>query len=512
VKRRDFLRYTATAGVGAAAAPALIRAAQSVPTLPSGIAAGAAGPRRAVVWSRCDRPARLFVEYATTSQFANAQTVRGPVALPTADHTARVMLTDLPPGEQIFYRVRFQDLSDLRSWSEPLTGSFNTALSSAGRDVTIAWSADSVGQGWGINSDFGGLRLYESMLQASPDLFVHCGDTIYADGPLQPQVTLDDGSVWKNIVTPAKSRVAETLDDYRGNYQYNLLDEHMRRFNASVAQAALWDDHEVRDNWYDERDLTSDTRYTVKSTALLASRARQAFFEYQPLPLDSDDPERIYRVAASGPLVDVFALDLRSYRGSNTDNRQPTLSDASRIMGARQVEWLQRSLAASRATWKVIANDMPIGLVVRDGPGRFEAVANGDPGPPLGRELELAEVLRFIQRQQIRNVVWVTADVHYCAAHHYDPARARVSEFDPFWEFVAGPLHAGTFGPGVADPTFGCTQIFNSVPAGMKPNRPPSEGRQYFGTLSVDPSSRRLTAALWNLADEKLWSIELDAE
>jgi alkaline phosphatase D len=46
----------------------------------------------------------------------------------------------------------------------------------------------------------------------------------------------------------------------------------------------------------------------------------------------------------------------------------------------------------------------------------------------------------------------------------------------------------------------------------MKPNRPPSEGRQYFGTLSVDPSSRRLTAALWNLADEKVWSIELDAE
>ena len=67
--------------------------------------------------------------------------------------------------------------------------------------------------------------------------------------------------------------------------------------------------------------------------------------------------------------------------------------------------------------------------------------------PPLGRELEIADLLRFIKTRRIRNVVWITGDMHYCAAHHYDPARARFTDFDPFWEFVAGPLHAGTFGP-----------------------------------------------------------------
>ena len=67
--------------------------------------------------------------------------------------------------------------------------------------------------------------------------------------------------------------------------------------------------------------------------------------------------------------------------------------------------------------------------------------------PPRGRELEIADLLRFISDRRIRNVVWITGDVHYCAAHHYDPARAAFTEFDPFWEFVAGPLHAGTFGP-----------------------------------------------------------------
>ena len=117
-----------------------------------------------------------------------------------------------------------------------------------------------------------------------------------------------------------------------------------------------------------------------------------------------------------------------------------------------------------------------------------------------------------IRENRIRNLVWVTADVHYAAAHRYDPAVAEFKQFLPFWEFVAGPLHAGTFGSSKVDSTFGCTQVFNSVPADLKPNRPPSEGLQFFGTLTIDPRTRRLTSALWNLNNDKLWSTVLDAE
>ena len=464
-----------------------------------------------VIWGRADRPARLSVEYATTEKFSDTRSMRGPAALETTDFTARVVLSDLPPGQQIFYRVRFQDLSDLRSVSEPVLGRFSTTPWGGARDVTLAWSADTVGQGWGINPEFGGLRLYETMLKAQPDLFVHCGDTIYADGPLAPEVKLDDGTTWRNLVTPAKSKVAETLEEYRGNFQYNLMDEHMRRFNASTAQAAIWDDHEVRDNWFTTRDLSSDARYTVKSVALLAARARQAFFEYNPLPLVADDPERIYRTVTAGPLLEVFALDLRSYRGPNSANRQETLSDESRIMGAEQVRWLTTQLAASRAVWKVIANDMPIGLVVRDGDAAFEAVANADDGPARGRELEIAEILTFLRDQRVRNVVWITGDVHHCAAHRYDPQRARFTQFDPFWEFVAGPLHAGTFRPNAIDATFGPEVKFVGVPADLAPNRPPSAGLQFFGTLTIDAKTRVMTASLHDLSGRAIYRVELEA-
>jgi len=452
----------------------------------------------------------MFVEYATTDRFANARRAPGPAALEGSDFTTRVVLTDLPDGQRIFYRVLFQDLADLRAWSEPVIGSFSTAPGrNTPRDVTLAWSADTAGQGWGINPDWGGLRLYETMYRAEPDLFVHCGDTIYADQPLQPEVTLDDGSVWRNLVTPAKTKVAETLDEFRGNYQYNLLDEHIRRFNASVSQVVIWDDHEVRDNWYPTRSLDRDTRYQVKSAALLAARARQAFFEYNPLPFAGDDPERIYRSVPYGGALEVFALDLRSYRDANSENRQASLDDGARLFGERQLAWLEARLEASRAVWKVIACDLPIGLIVRDFPSHYEAIANADHGAPLGRELEIARLLRFMRDRQIRNVVWITGDVHYCAAHHYAPSRAQFTEFDPFWEFVAGPLNAGTFAPNELDSTFGPDVKFTGTAPGMKGNRPPSDGLQFYGTLRVDGRSRALTARLHDLAGRTLFSVEL---
>jgi alkaline phosphatase D len=515
IDRRDFLKLAGVAvaqpfraAPATAQAPAIVAAPGARPTAPFGVTAGDVGAGRAIVWTRADRPSRMFVEYATTEAFTHPSRVRGPALIESSDFTGRAVLTDLPAGQRIFYRVVFQDLKDLKTWSEPVAGSFNTPSRSP-RDVTIAWSADTVGQGWGINPEWGGLRLYETMRRAQPDVFINVGDTIYADQPVRPEVRLDDGSIWKNIVTPAKSKVAETIDEFRGCYQYNLGDANMRRFASEVPQIVMWDDHEVRDNWYWERRQDDDPRFTVKSVALLAARARQAFFEYNPLPLVGDDPERIFRSISLGPLVEIFALDMRTYKSANSPNRQASAGPAASILGPAQLQWLKSGLENSPATWKIVAADLPLGLIVKDGPTDYEAVANGDPGAPLGREIEIADLLRHLKARRVQNVVWITADVHYCAAHHYDPSRAIFTDFDPFWEFVAGPLNAGTFGPNALDATFGPEVKFIGIPPGMKGNRPPSEGFQFFGTLKADARHRTLTARLHNLAGEILYTVEL---
>lgn len=510
----------ALAGLGAprvllGQAPAIVTRDAQRPQLPFGVASGDVTDGRAVIWSRTDRPARMLVEYTTGSGFSGALRVPGPAALEEWDYTARVVLTDLPPGQTIRYRVSFVDLGDLKTTSEPHEGQFRTPEADGGitRDVTLAWSADTCGQGWGIDEARGGFRLYEVMRRVQPDLFVHVGDTIYADQPVQPEVRLDDGTVWRNVVTPEKSKVAESLDEYRGNYRYNLLDANMRRFQAEVPTLAIWDDHEVRDNFQEARSLERDARYAEKRMAVLIARARRAFFDYQPIALDPDDGERIYRARRYGPLLDVIAWDMRSYRAPNSANRQPAAGPDTALLGATQLDWVKRRLKASTSTWKVIASDMPIGLVVTDYPSQdaFEAVANGEDGPPLGRELEIADLLSFIRRERIRNVLFVTGDVHYAAALRYDPARARFTAFDPFWEFVAGPLHAGTFGPNALDATFGPEVVFQGIPPGMKPNRSPADGLQFFGTIRIDAKTRAATAALHNLAGERIYSVEIPA-
>jgi alkaline phosphatase D len=45
-----------------------------------------------------------------------------------------------------------------------------------------------------------------------------------------------------------------------------------------------------------------------------------------------------------------------------------------------------------------------------------EAIGQGDNGAPRGRKLELADILS-LKHGEIRNTVWLTADVHYTAAH-----------------------------------------------------------------------------------------------
>jgi alkaline phosphatase D len=47
------------------------------------------------------------------------------------------------------------------------------------------------------------------------------------------------------------------------------------------------------------------------------------------------------------------------------------------------------------------------------------------------------------------------------------------------------------------------------IPPGMKGNRPPSDGFQFFGTLRIDARRRALTARLHDLSGKVLFTIEL---
>ncbi|MFG2631240.1 alkaline phosphatase D family protein [Streptomyces sp. NPDC048473] len=495
--RRSVLRGSLAASaaltlpVVGAAAPAF--ALSGRPRAAWGVQVGDVTASSALVWVRSDRPARMIVETSATESFRRARTWHGPLVGSGTDFTGTTPLYGLPPGEQVHYRVTLADPEDPRRTGEPVYGTFRTASARRRDGVRFLWSGDIAGQGWGINPDIGGYVVYDEMRRLDPDFFLCSGDNIYADGVIEPSVNLPDGRIWRNVTTEEKAKVAETLAEYRGNFRYNLLDRNLREFNAQVPSIVQWDDHEVRNNWYPGQIL-DDPRYTEKNVNVLAARSMRAFREYFPVSTlhGSSGEGRMHRVVRHGPLLDVFVLDMRSFRNANSPGRQP--DDTIGILGAEQLSWLKHELSRSRAVWKVIAADMPLGLVVTDGATDFEAVAQGDPGAPLGRELQIAELLRYIKHRRITGTVWLTADVHYTSAQHYEPERAAFKDFAPFWEFVSGPLAAGQFPANALDATFGPDQVFVRAPD--RANVSPMESPQFFGEVDIDGDSGELTVRL----------------
>jgi alkaline phosphatase D len=84
-------------------------------------------------------------------------------------------------------------------------------------------------------------------------------------------------------------------------------------------------------------------------------------------------------------------------------------------------------------------------------------------------------------------------------------------DFDPFWEFVSGPLHAGTWGPGQLDNTFGPVAMYQK---GCTPeqgeNLAPCFGLQFFGRVDIDGPSGVMTVTLKDVDDTALWSVAIE--
>ena len=348
----------ALAGLGSIAKPYLSRAADR-PLIACGIQSGDVAADSAVIWARADRPARMQVECSTVESFASIiLRTASADALPERDFTAKLLLDGLPPGQDIFYRVRFEDIDEAASPARAASGISAPRRPNAVDLVRLVRRYRGAGLG------------HRSRARRLSQLSHHAAKTVRTSSSIpaitsmriarcRAELKLPNGEIWRNIVTEEKSVVAHSLAQFRGNYKYNWLDENFRAFHAEVPMFAQWDDHEVTNDWSPIGTARRDRLCRGRHLKLVA-RARRAFHEFMPIRQTPAQDGRVYRKIAYGPLLDVFLIDMRSYRDS-TWNKRDDRSDAF-ILGATQLAWLKRELAASNATWKVIAADLPIGL------------------------------------------------------------------------------------------------------------------------------------------------------
>ena len=188
------------------------------------------------------------------------------------------------------------------------------------------------------------MRTYATMLRLRPDFFIHSGDNIYADGPIASEQKMPNGEIWKNLVSEDKAKPAETLAEFRGNYKYNLLDKNVLAFNREIPIFSQWDDHEVTNNWWPGEPLTRAEhrrkQYVAQNVLELASRAGRAFHEYMPIRRVQAEAGRVYRQISYGPMLDVFMLDMHSYRGPNGEDREESYGPAAYFLGPTQLVWI----------------------------------------------------------------------------------------------------------------------------------------------------------------------------
>ncbi len=370
------------------------------------IASGDTQQNSSILWTQTNNTGTVTFEYSKDENFT---TIEGKIAKTITDATIPVKLpiNNLTPGTQYFYRVTDAN-------NETARGTFQTPASLGTQG----------GLSFGVSGDWRGeLSPYPAIANADEhnlDFFVLHGDTIYADYP-----------------SPALNQPqAETLEEYRLKH----LEVYSDRFGvntwgelrASTSIFATIDDHEVINDFAGGADVSSDPRFkdtpgTLINQSTLYKNGLQAFQEYNPLEdrtygNTSDrrtaNKLKLYRSTTYGNDAQVIILDNRSFR----DQPLPPVSDRSdakkmgqflvgsfdssrTMLGEVQLNDLKNDLLTAQkngVTWKFIMVPEPIqNLGVLFASDRFEGYA-----------AERTEILKFIDDNNIDNVVFIAADIH----------------------------------------------------------------------------------------------------
>ena len=185
------------------------------------------------------------------------------------------------------------------------------------------------------------------------------------------------------------------------------------------------------------------------------------------------------------------------------------------FLGPEQVTWLKRELLNSRATWKVIANDMPLALIRIYDPDRnwgYDAIAQGDNGPPRGRE----GTCRLLSPSSNAEKSTIP-----CGSRPTCITLPLTTSIQTRLHFRTSILFGNSF-QGLSmlelgfqnqiDKTFGPQVVYAKARLrDLSFSGAPSEGLQFFGvTLKFDGMSEVMTVTLKDADDHALWSARLE--
>ncbi|MDQ2914617.1 MAG: alkaline phosphatase D family protein, partial [Chloroflexota bacterium] len=295
-------------------------------------------------------------EVATAQDFGESQKTEWLKAVPDHDFIVKRRVEGLRPGTRYYYRVAYGP--DEKSTRLGPVRSFKTL---AGPDAAVEVNFVVV-TGMNYNGFYRGSRAYKgpdrelgypalkTILDAKPDFFVGTGDNVYYDsGP----------------------KHAQKPDELRRFWHEQFVQPRMIDLMGQVASYWEKDDHDTR---YNDADNTG-------SLEPLPALGKEIFNEQMPV-VDPADPKalpyRTYRVSKD---LQIWMTEGRDYRSANMSN------DPNKTMwGAEQLQWLERTLLESDATFKILISPTP--MVGPDDINRIEFMGNAGGRGARGRQAQ----------------------------------------------------------------------------------------------------------------------------
>jgi len=425
------MRRVVVLAASALLAFAVVSADAATPGFPYGVAAGEVTSTSAILWTRAPKVGPVRLGLVPDVSGARLIFVSGLRATRESDLTVQWRVHGLEPATS--YRYVFE-----QGKATSPTGTFTTAPApSAGVNVRFAISGDAdATPGANGKPGFNRFQVYARMAAERNDFNINLGDTIYSDSEV------------------GGAPVAVTVPQKWGKYKLGLALPALRALRASTGLYSHWDDHEFINDFSRAENGEAIYRAGVK-----------AFHDYTPV--EQPSALGLYRSFRWGKHVELFFLDERSFRSAKADDvcggdLAPTAPQAVRdafsslapslknpvppaclaaindpartMLGARQYAAFTKAIRASKATFKVIVNEVPIQQFYALPYDRWE-----------GYEAERQRLLRFLQAN-VKNVVFLTTDTH---ANLVNEVRYRTLggplESSGIWEAVTGPVATNTF-------------------------------------------------------------------
>ncbi|MDH4149928.1 MAG: alkaline phosphatase D family protein [Betaproteobacteria bacterium] len=414
--RRDFLLRSAalSAALALPAQRAIAQPRFERNPFSLGVASGYPQPDQVALWTRLapdplngggmpDAPVAVRWEIAADARFGKIVDRGELAALPAYAHAVHVLARGLEPSRWYWYRF--------------MSGN---AVSTVGRTRTAPAADDSRGKlAFAIAScqhyEHGQFAAYRDMAQQALDFVVHVGDYIY------------ESSWGRGKVREHHTTEPYTLAEYRNRYAQYKLDPHLQAAHAAFPWLVTWDDHEVDNDYANDRSQDLDP---VDAFLLRRAAAYRAYYEHMPLPpgLNSGGPDmKIYGTHTMGNIARIQLLDMRQYRDYHVCSRKSRggggnqvdvhecperLQSGRSLLGRAQEQWLENALAESPARWNVIAQSTLMSQAYRGTGDERIIYTDGWDGYPLARE----KLLRFVAARKIRNPVVIGGDVHFSMA------------------------------------------------------------------------------------------------